>query len=228
MKQAVKISYTLLIIFFTNGCSTNVVSDEVEILSLIFNSQIGDYEHFGSSPPAPPLPPSFDELERYSSLDSAKLNLISIEWQQYFKQEEEYDKIVELWKIRMQNIEKKIVFFNKCRLSAQDKIWVIEEIKKYEIDSNFLNKPINWKISDIKNNSKYELIEYKIFKDSKLDTVHVGIMKFSNIGFNNEKNLAIVYFDWLCGSLCGDGNLAILEKKANIWKIKEIVNLWIS
>jgi hypothetical protein len=72
------------------------------------------------------------------------------------------------------------------------------------------------------------LIEYEAFKDSKLDTVHVGIMKFSNIGFNESKNLALIYYDWLCGALCGDGNIAILEKKMNQWRMKEIINLWVS
>ncbi len=62
MKQGVKISYFLLYLFFTIGCSTIIVNEEVEILSLVFNSQIGAYEHFGSAPPTPPLPPILDLL----------------------------------------------------------------------------------------------------------------------------------------------------------------------
>ena len=228
MEKRVRISTLFLCLIVVARCLTNIENDENEILSIIYNSQIGNYEHFGSAPPTPPLSPNFEDIEKYMSLDSTELRSAPIEWQNFIAEIKGYNETVGLWKKRMINLQKKIVFRNTGVLTGQEKFWMREEIDNYGIDSAFLNKPIDWKISDIINRSEYKLIEFEKFIDSNLDTVHVGIMKFSNIGYNGQKNLAIVYFDWSCGSLCGYGNVAILEKKSNIWRIKEIHNLWIS
>lgn len=66
------------------------------------------------------------------------------------------------------------------------------------------------------------------FPDLKLDSIYVGIFEISEVGFNQTKDKAVVYYEWFCGSLCGDGNLAILRKENGNWKIEEILNLWIS
>lgn len=76
MQKSVKFSVSLSILILLSLCSRNERLDEVEILSLIYNTQIGNQEHFGSAPPVPPLSPDFDELKRYESKTKVTQELI--------------------------------------------------------------------------------------------------------------------------------------------------------
>ncbi len=55
-----------------------------------------------------------------------------------------------------------------------------------------------------------------------------GIFTFSNIGFNKEKNQALVYYGNQSHYLAGIGYLAYLVKIQNVWKLAGLSELWIS
>ena len=46
-----------------------------------------------------------------------------------------------------------------------------------------------------------------------------GLLALSRVGFNQERNQALVYVNLSCGSLCGEGTWILLEKKAGVWAI---------
>lgn len=221
----IKLSFIVLIIF---SCSKREQDDKEQILSLIFNNQIGQEEHFGQAPPISPLPPNFEDLEKYSSIEIAKSELKNDEWKKYFEEEENYESIVTEWEKRMKSLSRKIIFFNKSRVNEHHKEYAEKYVNEHGFDMEFLDNPTCWDKTDIKNLTNYEIINYSDFPDLKLDSIHVGILQISEIGFNKEKDKAILYYDWLCGGHCGNGNLAILKKEESIWKIEEILNLWIS
>ncbi|MDG1435062.1 MAG: hypothetical protein P8Q41_13670 [Saprospiraceae bacterium] len=226
MKKIVLIKSIIILIILS--CSSKGQNEKEQILSLVFNNQIGNEELFGQAPPISPLAPNFEELERFESIEIAKKNLQSVEWKEFFKEDESYEARVAAWKKRMKSLKRRIIFFNKSKMNKLHEELAKQYVNKYGFENDFLDTPTNWDKSDIQNVSEYKIVNYTDFPDLKLDSINVGILQFSEIGFNKEKNKAILYYDWLCGGHCGNGNLAILKKEKNTWKIEEILNLWVS
>jgi len=226
-----KIKFLIRLVFIfvlISACSNEEQSEREQIISLVFNSQIGDVEHFGSAPPVPALPPDFDTLNNYETSEQAKKVLTSKEWQKYFKEQSNYDEKVSRWEQRMKGLDRKIIFSNESTVNEHHKQYAEEFLDGYGIGKNFLELKTDWDKTDIMNKSKYELVNRSDFPNLKLDSIHVGIFEISEIGFNQTKDIAVVYYEWFCGSLCGGGNLAILRKENGRWKIEETLNLWIS
>lgn len=55
-----------------------------------------------------------------------------------------------------------------------------------------------------------------------------GYMQFSQVGFNNTLDQAIIYVGVIPGAMMGSGNYYLLEKKAGQWNIREQVLAWVS
>ncbi len=55
-----------------------------------------------------------------------------------------------------------------------------------------------------------------------------GLISFSKVGFNKEKNQAFVEVELTFCGLCGSGDYVLLQKEQGIWKVKEIFNRWVS
>ena len=53
------------------------------------------------------------------------------------------------------------------------------------------------------------------------------MIKFSQIGFNQERTKAFVRIEYFC-PLCGFGSSVLLEKQNGVWKIKQEFNSWMS
>ena len=65
----------------------------------------------------------------------------------------------------------------------------------------------------------------KFYEDFTLTT---GIVELSNIGFNEQKTQAIIYFGHQSGPLVGGGQLIIYEFKKGKWKKVKEIALWVS
>ena len=55
-----------------------------------------------------------------------------------------------------------------------------------------------------------------------------SIVNLSRVGFNKEKTQALVYYSYVCGGLCGQGQYLLLTKKDDKWVIEKEVMAWIS
>jgi hypothetical protein len=55
-----------------------------------------------------------------------------------------------------------------------------------------------------------------------------GIAWFSEIRFDKSHTHAVVFYGFRCGSLCGNGGTAILEKANGVWKLKSQCSSWMS
>ena len=55
-----------------------------------------------------------------------------------------------------------------------------------------------------------------------------GIISLSRVGFNANKDQAIVYAANICGGLCGKGYYVLLTMSGRGWKIEKDLMLWIS
>jgi hypothetical protein len=55
-----------------------------------------------------------------------------------------------------------------------------------------------------------------------------GIISLSRVGFNSDKDQAIVYVANVCGGLCGKGYYLSLVKSGEGWKVQKEMLLWVS
>jgi len=228
MKNLVALVVRLPAIILLFSCTQQEVNDETEILSLVFNTHIGSEEHFGAAPPVPPLPPDFDELNKYESKAEAIEKLLSRDWKDYFAEDATYDGRVRKWKERMISLHRKIIFDTNTEMSEHRKEHVLKSLDSIKYNLHFLRESKNWKLSDIKNEGKYEIVDMDEFSKVRLDTIHVGVLKFSGIGFSGNRHRAALYYDWTCGTLCGGGYVTILQKERGSWKILETLHLWVA
>jgi hypothetical protein len=89
---------------------------------------------------------------------------------------------------------------------------------------------------------KYVLVEYreveKLFDNPDLDEAWKefyrrfpasnGYIVLSRVGFNHEKDQALVYMAWMCKSLCGEGKLMLMSKRDGKWKVEKHYTVWVS
>ena len=55
-----------------------------------------------------------------------------------------------------------------------------------------------------------------------------GLIFFSNVGFNVQRDQAFVYAGQSCGGLCGSGEYVLLSKVNGKWEIRNETVLWVS
>ena len=55
-----------------------------------------------------------------------------------------------------------------------------------------------------------------------------GLIFFSNVGFNVQRDQAFVYAGEICGGLCGSGQYVLLSKVNGKWEIQNETVLWVS
>jgi hypothetical protein len=55
-----------------------------------------------------------------------------------------------------------------------------------------------------------------------------AIFYVSRVGFNDKRDLALVYFEINCGTRCAQGDLVLLSRGDRGWKIVKKYRLWIS
>jgi hypothetical protein len=55
-----------------------------------------------------------------------------------------------------------------------------------------------------------------------------GIIAFSNVGFNQQQDQALVYVARSCGGLCGSGDFVLLKKINGKWEIANEEGIWVS
>lgn len=88
-------------------------------------------------------------------------------------------------------------------------------------------------LKEISSNKYYSLFDGKsdfnaswAKMENKYGT-HIDIvMQFSVIRY--YKSFAAVYFTYNCGSLCASGDVYLLEKENNDWKVIKVINCWMS
>jgi len=54
------------------------------------------------------------------------------------------------------------------------------------------------------------------------------LITFSNVGFNNQHDQALVYMTQACGGLCGGGGYVLLKKVNGKWEISKELGLFVS
>lgn len=55
-----------------------------------------------------------------------------------------------------------------------------------------------------------------------------GLFKLSEIIFDKTHHHAIVSYSFVCGMLCGDGGVLVLEKHGDKWTVSKTCGSWVS
>jgi hypothetical protein len=55
-----------------------------------------------------------------------------------------------------------------------------------------------------------------------------GFMHISRIGYNRDRTQSFLYVGYVCGGLCGSGQIFLLAKEKDQWKILHTAMTWIS
>jgi hypothetical protein len=51
---------------------------------------------------------------------------------------------------------------------------------------------------------------------------------FSRIAYSPDALTALMYYEYHCGGLCGGGDMVVVVREGDRWRVKQILNLWIS
>lgn len=71
-----------------------------------------------------------------------------------------------------------------------------------------------------------ENIPPKEIDDATEQAVKNGLFKLSEIIFNKKHNRALVSYDFVCGEICGHGEVLLLKKVGGKWKVHKTCNEW--
>ena len=203
-------------------------SDINEIVNLVFDATVGPDTMWSKHLLVPPffLPPDGEE---------SKENRIEYE---------NYSKSIDSLKMKLDTAEL-YVFINDSLVKFPDERIRIKSMTQshsfkanfYEIDTTFrplLIKLIDSSVSrhlDIARlKSKYNyIVDYKSNQDKYPATlIRIGKVMISNPVFNNDKTMACIYSEIICGGECGGGSVIFLRKIKGEWKIEGQRELWVS
>lgn len=56
----------------------------------------------------------------------------------------------------------------------------------------------------------------------------IGVVGFSKAFYNDKRNAAVIYYEFMCGRSCGRGEVMFLQKEPTRWKIVKSKNIWSS
>jgi hypothetical protein len=111
----------------------------------------------------------------------------------------------------------------KAKYEKLDRQTFLDFINKAQEDVQFEGISIpNFEIVTLKRDSipkhKELILKYPYW-------IH-SILEFSNIGFNEEKDQALIYYGFNSGSGVGGGVYIVFEKKKKKWKEKAVIPAW--
>jgi hypothetical protein len=108
-------------------------------------------------------------------------------------------------------------------VAINSKIALVDpERQQRKIESNGPEVLIHKAIDD------HKKVTEKDSKDSVKATIATGLFTLSEIVFDRPHRHALVSYSFVCGGLCGNGSILVLEKVGDNWKVTKTCGGWIS
>jgi len=173
----------------------------------------------------PPEPPNNDEilsLEKKllkKSQDSLKQILIDAELFVVVNHKLEILSSSDIADIREMVTSKKNILTNQLNGDTS-----FNEAIKELCNNNLISDSIE--TTKLRTKFNYKIYTDKAFPRDKIR--HIGSVRFSKVGFSRNKNKAAVYTSFICGGLCGSGQILFFENVNKKWKHVKTWDLWIS
>ena len=220
------------------GCSPKVpnTDPEIEILNDIFLELVGTEYYYKKLPP-PPMPLEYAENKQDS------IN--------YYINKEKYDSAFDGPKLDKSTLVIGMDPFpnNPKRVfrdwDIQDTVFLrshytdsihskdFDQLLSRLVDStDFKNKKLV--LSQLKYTGRYVLKDLGKLDEQKTaywkseKFRYIASIKFSDIKINTQHNKAVFYLDFLCGKLCGSGEIIFCQKIATRWQIVDRYLIWVS
>lgn len=83
-------------------------------------------------------------------------------------------------------------------------------------------------LAEITNVGRYSIVSKEDFFESDDEMRRVGVITFSRVAFSENFKRGVFYFSFVCGGLCGSGNMVFVERKADSWVIVAKQEMWVS
>ncbi|KAF2328191.1 hypothetical protein [Flavobacterium daemonense] len=210
-----KIIFILIILLFAS-CKKNENDIEfnkdvefnrnvlAEILPSIVDSVCRDVRIY-SNPPPRYGKLIFNKEGHYVKTDSTKATSEEIQRLKKWKKE-----VAEIKK----DTSKVIIAFDP-KIKTDNAIEYILNFKSIKLNGKFKLKNIN------------EFPKENIF-ERKYNFNFSGILKISGIKFDKKRENGSLNVGYTCGGLCGYGNIIVIKKVKNKWKIIKMEETWIS
>lgn len=81
-------------------------------------------------------------------------------------------------------------------------------------------------VTKLKTRFNFKIYSDRYFPDD--DVRRIGKVRFSKIAFSNQKDKAAIYTSFICGRLCGTGQILFFKKVNGIWKYVRTWEMWVS
>jgi hypothetical protein len=229
MKPLIFISCIFIFALFPACQNDNAVievnsdTNNSEILSLVFDSIVGDKE--GWKDLMLPVPFPLDHKAVNYSIDS-------------IRQQREMDSI----QFKLDSAMFTVFINDSMAIPSFDLDFIRSLSEKESFKSNFHGIDTAKRhllINLIENNSskRFDLSKINTSRDYTLkylssskddNTIIIGNVTFSQITYSHDETIACIYSSIVCGGECGYGNIYFLEKHDGTWKITSKHNLWVS
>lgn len=171
--------------------------------------------------PPPVAKAIFDKNYNRIRLDSSDLNIRRKEFEE------------RLIKIKQDTNVLFLITDSVFELDEEDWSMQNEYFKNVVFEKDSTNSKLKYKI-DINCITKYKLKYQSEFPALDLDSEEKsnfelgGLLSFSRIYFDKNRQHAILSASYLCGGKCGQGFMVHLKRTNNKWVIKKIIPTWIA
>jgi hypothetical protein len=81
-------------------------------------------------------------------------------------------------------------------------------------------------VSKLRTNFNYKIYNDRQFSQDKFR--QIGTVSFSKVSFSNNKTKAAIYTSFICGNLCGSGQILFFEKVNGNWRYIKTWDMWVS
>ncbi len=81
-------------------------------------------------------------------------------------------------------------------------------------------------VTKLKTQFNYQIYSDRVFPNDKYR--QIGEVRFSKVAFSNNRSKAAVYTSFICGRLCGTGQILFFEKVNGKWKYVRTWEMWVS
>ena len=227
LKMTKQITYIVLIVFTLTNCKNDLMTEE-KILSDIF-PQLVDSLHISRTNlfPAPP-PPIYDNDSNFIGTDTIAAKIILDENKKVLKQIDSVDSRLII------GITDSCFVMNWDDLKDRD--YIENELIKKIIEANKYSKTGSKKldVSQINSGTDYNLIVKSDLEKKYGDIWRIkdrkfgGLIAISRIYFDKDFNLGLLHIETYPFYQEGAGYFIIIERINNKWRIKRILNDWIT
>ena len=235
MKKLVLVSILLSVLVCCLPKTDNTNS-EMELLNDIFLELVGT-EYYYEKLPIPPMPLEYAE----NNQDSINYEIEKVKFDEAFDnpQLEKADLVLG---IEPYHLNPKMEFRDwETEKSSFPRMYYRDSLHSKDFDK-LLSQLVD---STIFHKGKLELTKLTktgryIIKDlgqlekqnkeywKNTDYRYIASIRFSDFRINREKDKALFYFSFLCGDLCGSGEIIFCIKEDGKWKIVDRNTLWVS